>query len=110
MKNYNIYFSLLLFYVIKKENNYIKFINKINISFSSFLLDLFDTKNFKFEFQKLRDINNIETYYYYYMLKLYSKFVDIQLFDNKLLYEQQDIIYNTTLKLKIEQAINRDQI
>jgi len=107
---YSIYFSLLLFYAIKKENNYIKFINKININFSSYLLDLFSTKNFKYEFQKLRDIENIETYYYYYMLKLYSKFVDIQLFDNKLLYEQQDIKYNTILKLKIEQNIFMDDI
>jgi len=108
---FSIYFSLLLYYVINTDqSNYIRFINKINESFYNYLLDIFNDKNFKYEFQKIRYKKNIESHYYFYMLKLCSKLIDIKLFDNKILYDQQEIIYNTNLKLEISGSIPTNDI
>ena len=92
---YSIYFSMLLFYNDKDEH--IQFINKINTKFYEYIKKIYTKDTFQEVLKSDKDT-------YFYMKQLCSKLIDIKLIDDKLLYEQQDIIYNTDLKLEFEDA------
>ena len=92
---YSIYFSILLYFVIYDNKKYIPFINGINNHFFEYLKKIYTNENFKIEFKEKKEM--YKDNYYNYMLKLCSKLIDINLFDRKILYDQQDIIYNTDI-------------
>jgi len=97
---YSIYFSILLYYVVRNHQvNYLQFINEINYQFYSYIIKVYTKPNFIKEFQKKNQDNSEKSYYY--MLKLCSKLIDINLLSRNLLYEIQDIVYDTKLNIEI---------
>ena len=86
---YSIYFSILLYYVVHDNQvNYLQFINQINYQFYSYIIQVYTKRNFIEELQKNPDN-------YIYMKKLCSKLIDIKLIDNRILYDNIDLIYET---------------
>jgi hypothetical protein len=86
---YSIYFSILLYYVVRDNQvNYLRFINQINYQFYNYISQVYTKRNFIEELQKNPDN-------YIYMKKLCSKLIDIKLIDNRILYDNIDLIYET---------------
>ena len=84
---FSVYFSILLYFCINSEvNNYLEFINTINKNFYDYLLKIYTKDNFKLNMKNKND--------YIYMKQLCSKFIDINLFDNQILHDLHDLIYD----------------
>jgi len=91
---FSTYFSILLYYVIHdSQQNYINFINQINIKFYEYISSVYTKDNF---INELKDRNN-----YIYMKQLCSKLIDIKLIDNSILYDNLDLLYETEFSLDL---------
>jgi len=92
------YYFSIIFYLIIFENcqSYINFIKNINTRFSDYLVKLFTYENFKEEL-KIIDSSN-----FIYMKKLCSKLIDFGIIDKEILFNIQDLIYDTEFTINLK--------
>ena len=94
-----IYYSIILYFVIFNDFDvYVKFITDINSYFYDKVQKIFTLENFK------------KTTNFIYMKKLYSKFIDIGLIENNLLFDIQDILYDVDINLYEDDTPNNNYI
>jgi len=92
------YYFSIIFYLIIFENcqSYINFIKNINTRFSDYLVKLFTYENFKEELKIINSSNFI------YMKKLCSKLIDFGIIDKEILFNIQDLIYDTEFTINLK--------
>jgi len=91
---FSMYYSILLYFVIHSNHNeYKNIINTLNTSFIDHINKIYTNNNFNNILLSSKNTN------YLYMKKLCSKLIDIKIIDSKILYNQQDFIYDNNLKI-----------
>jgi len=94
---FSMYYSILLYFVIHSNyNEYKNIINTLNTSFIDHINKIYTDKNFNNVLVSSKNTN------YLYMKKLCSKLIDIKIMDNRILYNQQDFIYNNNFKIEFK--------
>jgi hypothetical protein len=94
-----IYYSLILYIVIFHDFEFYKdFIFNINNYFYEIIKIIFTYNNFK------------NTSNFIYMKKLCSKFIDIGLIEDKILFDIQDIIYDLECRIEDNDNINNNYV
>ena len=93
---FSLYWPILFYFVINNdEDEYKNIIEHIIYRFYE------ELHNKVFTQSVFNEIINHQDYYTY-MFKLYSKFVDLELFDNNLLTSNNDNYYNKPIKIEIQ--------